>query len=72
MQFFNSVSSRAELEEQGAHIVTPERAIEMIRRYQADNKITRFYTWAVPPGLPPSWSDEHIELMASEVIPAFR
>ena len=72
MQFFTAVSSRAELEEQGCHIVTPERAVEMIRTYAAEAHLTRFYTWAVPPGLPPSWSDEHIELMAKEVIPAFR
>ncbi len=72
MQFFDAVEGRADLEAQGAHIVTPDRAIEMIKAYQAETKITRFYTWAVPPGLPPAWSDEHVELMANEVIPAFR
>ena len=72
MDFFSSVSDRKGLESQGTMVVTPEQAIEMIREYQRETKITRFYTWAVPPGLPPSWSDEHIELMAKEVIPAFR
>ena len=32
----------------------------------------RFYTWAVPPGLNPRWSDEHIELMSNKVIPEFK
>jgi hypothetical protein len=34
--------------------------------------ITHFYSWTLPPGLPPRWAQEHLELFASEVIPAFR
>ena len=30
------------------------------------------FGWTLPPGLPPSWSDEHVELMAREVMPEFR
>ena len=48
------------------------RAIEMIKAYVAATGCERFYTWAVPPGLHPEWSDEHIELMSKEVMPAFR
>ncbi len=61
-----------DLRRQGVAIVRPEQAAERIRRYVAENQITRYYGWAIPPGLPPSWSDEHLELMAGEVIPALR
>ena len=53
-------------------IVTPEQAVEAVRDYVEENLVTRFYGWAIPPGLPPEWSDEHLELMAHEVIPALR
>jgi len=53
-------------------IVTPEQAIEAIQRYLAEQPITRFYGWTLPPGLPPEWADEHLELFAREVMPAFR
>jgi len=72
MEFFTPPKSRSDLEEQNFCITTPDDAAERIRAYQTETGVTRFYTWAVPPGLPPSWSDEHIELMAKEVIPAFR
>jgi hypothetical protein len=44
----------------------------MIKEYVNATGTSRFYSWAVPPGLDPAWSDEHLDLMASEVIPAFR
>ncbi|MCH2409905.1 LLM class flavin-dependent oxidoreductase [Myxococcota bacterium] len=72
MQFFDPVSSREELEAQTCHIVTPEEACQKIEDYAAETGISRFYGWAVPPGLPPSWADEHVDLMAKEVIPNFR
>ena len=72
MAFFDPVSSRKELEEQMCQIVTPDEACQKIETYVKETGITRFYGWAVPPGLPPSWSDEHVELMAKEVIPNFR
>jgi hypothetical protein len=34
--------------------------------------ITDFYSWTLPPGLPPRWAQTHLELFASKVIPAFR
>ncbi len=64
--------SAEDLQHQGVLIVTPEQAIEKIRAYVADNLITRFYGWTVPPGLPPEWCDEHLELMATAVMPAVR
>lgn len=65
-------ANQAALEEKGCYIVEPAKAIEMIRNYCAETGTTRWYTWAVPPGLHPSWANEHLELMAKEVIPAFR
>jgi alkanesulfonate monooxygenase SsuD/methylene tetrahydromethanopterin reductase-like flavin-dependent oxidoreductase (luciferase family) len=64
--------SRADLQTRGAMIVTPEQAAEAVRAYAAEQPITRFYGWTLPPGLPPEWADEHLELFAREVIPQFR
>jgi probable F420-dependent oxidoreductase len=73
MDFIQKVEPTKEsIEQNECYIVTPDKAIEMIEKYVKATGCERFYTWAVPPGLHPSWSDEHIELMASEVIPAFR
>ena len=65
-------SSRADLAAQGVLIVSPEQAVETIRAYRREQPVTRFYGWTLPPGLPAAWSDEHVELMAREVMPAFR
>ena len=73
MDFIKPVeATRASIEENECYIVSPEQAVEMIEKYVDATTCERFYTWAVPPGLHPSWSDEHIELMAKEVIPNFR
>jgi hypothetical protein len=44
----------------------------MIRRLTDNVSITHFYSWTLPPGLPPRWAQTHLELFASKVIPAFR
>jgi probable F420-dependent oxidoreductase len=72
MSVVRAVESIDDLKSQGMLIVRPEEAIPLIREYIAANRVTHFYGWTIPPGLPPEWSDEHIELMAKEVIPAFR
>ncbi len=72
MSLFPPASNREELEAIGFLILRPEEAIAKIREYVEANGVTRFYGWTIPPGLPPEWSDEHLELMAREVIPAFR
>ena len=72
MQIAALAKSREDLARRGAMIVSPAQARDAIARYAAEQPITRFYGWTVPPGLPPEWSDEHLELMAREVIPAFR
>jgi probable F420-dependent oxidoreductase len=53
-------------------VVTPDAAVEMIRAFADAVPITHFYSWTLPPGLPPRWAQAHLELFASKVIPAFR
>ena len=53
-------------------VVDPDTAISMIRNFADNVPITHFYSWTVPPGLPPRWAQTHLELFASKVIPAFR
>jgi probable F420-dependent oxidoreductase len=72
MSIAREARSDEDLQRQGIFILGPEEAIERIRDYVETNGVTRFYGWTVPPGLPPDWSDEHLELMAREVIPEFR
>jgi len=53
-------------------VVDPDTAINLIRKFADEVPITHFYSWTLPPGLPPRWVQTHLELFASKVIPAFR
>ena len=53
-------------------VVDPDTAISMIRGLASNVPITHYYSWTLPPGLPPRWAQDHLELFASKVIPAFR
>lgn len=53
-------------------VVEPEEAVKVIRDFTNKVPITHFYSWTLPPGLPPQWAESHLELFASKVIPAFR
>ena len=53
-------------------VVDPDSAIGMIRNLADTVPITHFYSWTLPPGLPPGWAQTHLELFAAKVIPAFR
>jgi hypothetical protein len=53
-------------------VVQPDTAITMIRDYISKVPMTHYYSWTLPPGLPPRWAQAHLELFASKVIPAFR
>ena len=53
-------------------VVDPDTAIRKIRNLADTVPITHFYSWTLPPGLPPRWAQTHLELFASKVIPAFR
>ena len=73
MDFIKPVeATRASVESNDCYIVSPAQAVDMINEYVEATGTNRFYTWAVPPGMHPSWTDEHIELMSQEVMPAFR
>jgi hypothetical protein len=56
----------------GLKVVQPGAAITMIRDYISNVPVTHYYSWTLPPGLPPRWAQAHLELFASKVIPAFR
>jgi hypothetical protein len=53
-------------------VLAPDAAVETIRTFADTVPITHFYSWTLPPGLPPRWAQAHLELFASKVIPAFR
>ena len=72
MTVAGTASSDDDLRNQGILILTPEQACEQIRSYVESNGVNRFYGWAVPPGLPPEWSEEHLSLMAQRVIPTLK
>jgi alkanesulfonate monooxygenase SsuD/methylene tetrahydromethanopterin reductase-like flavin-dependent oxidoreductase (luciferase family) len=67
------LGDREQLRKSGLlQVVDPDTAIKLIRDFANNVPITHFYSWTVPPGLPPRWAQSHLELFASKVIPAFR
>ena len=67
------LNDRQALKQSGLlRVVDPDTAIGMIRDLAETVPITHFYSWTLPPGLPPRWAQTHLELFASKVIPAFR
>lgn len=62
-------------EEQGIFILTPEQAAEKIQKTVEVGRAptTLIYLLGhIPPGLPPEWNTETMELMANKVMPEFR
>jgi len=53
-------------------VVDPDTAIRLIKDFSNTVPLTHYYSWTLPPGLPPRWAQPHLELFASKVIPAFR
>ena len=66
------LNDRQALKHSGLLVVDPDTAIGMIRDLAETVPITHFYSWTLPPGLPPRWAQMHLDLFASKVIPAFR
>jgi alkanesulfonate monooxygenase SsuD/methylene tetrahydromethanopterin reductase-like flavin-dependent oxidoreductase (luciferase family) len=67
------LGDREQLRKSGLlQVVDPDGAIKVIRDLTGNVPVTHFYSWTLPPGLPPRWAEEHLELFASKVIPAFR
>jgi hypothetical protein len=54
---------------QSAHlkVVEPEAAVS-----DYTVPVTDYYSWTLPPGLPPRWVQPHLELLVSTVISMFR
>lgn len=73
MELFPHIRDRAHLRETGLLTVAdPDGCVQIIRDCLAEAPLTNFYAWTLPPGLPTSWVQPHLELFASQVIPAFR
>src|SRR5712671_227624 len=67
------LGDREQLRQSGLlNVVDPDTAVSMIRNLTDNVPITHFYSWTLPPGLPPRWAQTHLELFAAKVIPAFR
>jgi hypothetical protein len=56
----------------GLKVADPDTCIKMIGEYLDKVPLTHYFSWTLPPGLPPRWAQPHLELFASKVIPAFR
>lgn len=54
------------------NVVDVDTCIAMIRGFANAVPLTHYYAFTLPPGLPPSWIQPHLELFADKVIPAFR
>ena len=54
------------------NVVDVDTCIAMIRGFAEAVPLTHYYSFTLPPGLPASWIQPHLELFASKVIPAFR
>lgn len=73
MALFPHIRDRAHLRETGLLTVAdPDGCIKIIQECLAEAPLTHFYAWTLPPGLPPSWVQPHLELFVNKVIPAFR
>ncbi len=54
------------------NVVDVDTCIAMIRGFADAVPLTHYYSFTLPPGLPASWAQPHLELFADKVIPAFR
>lgn len=52
-------------------VAEPEQCVKIIREALSELPYTDFFSFMLPPGLPPRWLEPHLELFASKVIPAF-
>ncbi len=55
---------RKQLRQSGLlQVVDPDRAVSMIRDFTNNVPVTHFYSWTLPPGLPPRWAQTHLETL---------
>jgi alkanesulfonate monooxygenase SsuD/methylene tetrahydromethanopterin reductase-like flavin-dependent oxidoreductase (luciferase family) len=73
MSILPQVRDKAHLKELGLlNVVDVDTCIRMIREMATAVPLTHYFSWTLPPGLPTSWIQPHLELFAKKVIPAFR
>lgn len=73
MPLLPHIRDAAHLRELGIlNVVDVDTCIAMIRDLATAAPLTHYYSFTLPPGLPASWIQPHLELFASKVIPAFR
>lgn len=73
MPLLPHIRDTAHLRELGMlNVVDVDTCIAMIRSLATAVPLTHYYSLTLPPGLPASWIQPHLELFASKVIPAFR
>jgi alkanesulfonate monooxygenase SsuD/methylene tetrahydromethanopterin reductase-like flavin-dependent oxidoreductase (luciferase family) len=53
-------------------VVDVDTCIATIKAFASSVPLTHYYAFTLPPGMPASWVQPHLELFASKVIPAFR
>lgn len=67
------IRDEAHLRETGIlNVVDVDTCIAMIRGFADAVPLTHYYSFTLPPGMPASWIQPHLELFADKVIPAFR
>ena len=67
------IRDEAHLKELGIlNVVDVDTCIAMLRGFASAVPLTHYYSFTLPPGLPASWIQPHLELFADKVIPAFR
>jgi hypothetical protein len=52
--------------------VDVDTCIAMIRSFTTTVPLNHYYSFTLPPGMPASWVQPHLELFAGKVIPTFR
>jgi probable F420-dependent oxidoreductase len=73
MPILPHLRDEAHLREVGLlNVVDVDTCIATIRGFASAVPLTHFYSLTLPPGMPPSWIQPHLELFANKVIPAFR
>jgi alkanesulfonate monooxygenase SsuD/methylene tetrahydromethanopterin reductase-like flavin-dependent oxidoreductase (luciferase family) len=66
------IRDEAHLKELGIlNVVEVDTCIAMIRGFASAVPLTHYYSFTLPPGLPASWIQPHLELFAGKVIQAF-
>ena len=53
-------------------VLSPQAAVDAIGAYVEATGIERYYTWAVPLGVPAAEMNQYLELFASSVMPNLR